>query len=176
MATAPTRTTSQNTNDQAQQTKPWAPPAQDQEFTFESIDKAPAWVDKNWASFDRGPALALPAGDLYGQGPYHTVSARVGDKVVYTAAKGAMPPKFTVIPGDPAGVDEATPLPPQQSGASLEDLIKQGYLAPSDMGAAAKAEVASRSPRMAGLVNEEDATGPYAKPEKQSIGDQLLTE
>ena len=84
---------------------------------------------------DRGPALASEAGDLYGQGPYHTVSARVGDKVVYTAAKGAMPPKFTVIPGDPAGVDEATPLPPQQSGASLEDLIKQGYLAPSDMGA-----------------------------------------
>ena len=152
--------------------KPWTPPPGDQEFVFESVDASPAWIDKGWASFDRGPALALPAGDLYGTGPYHTVTARVGDKVVYTAAKGAMPAKFTVIPGDPFPEDY-TPKPPQQSGAQLEDLLKQGYLSPDKLGSDAKAQVAARSPRFKGLIEGETTDGSEVPvPEKQSIEEQ----
>lgn len=152
----------------------WTPPPNDQEFTFTSIQEAPNWVDKNWASFDRGPALALPAGDLWGTGPYVTTTARVGDKVVYTAAKGAMPAKFTVIPGDPAAEGEGTPLPPQQSPAALEDLLRAGYIAPDELGADAKAQVAVRSPRFKGLIEGDENNGADVPvPEKQSIADQL---
>lgn len=157
-----------------EQAKAWVPPAQDQEFVFELVDASPAWIDKGWASFDRGPALALPAGDLYGTGPYHTKTARVGDKIVYSAAKGAMPARFDVIPGDPVAVGEGTPKPPQQSGAQLEDLLKLGYLSPDELGADAKAQVAGRSPRFKGLIEGETTDGSEVPvPEKQSIADQL---
>jgi len=157
--------------------KTWTPPPNDQEFTFTSVAEAPNWIDKSWASFDRGPALALPAGDLYGEGPYVTTTARAGDKVVYTAAKGAMPAKFTVVPGDPAGEGEGTPKPPQQSPASLEDLLKQGYMTPDDLGADAKGQVAVRSPRFKGLIEGETKNGAEVPlPEPQSIGDQLIIE
>lgn len=130
--------------------KPWTPPTTDQEFVFESVQAAPNWVDKSWASFDRGPALALPAGDLWGEGPYHTTTARVGDKVVFTAAKGAMPAKFTVIPGDPAA--SGGKKPPQQSAASLEDMLKSGVLSPDELGADGRSQVAARSPRLVPII------------------------
>lgn len=149
--------------------EPWEPPTSDQEFVFESVDAAPGWVDKSWASFDRGPALAIP-NDFYGTGPYTTQVARVGDKVVYTAPKGASPGKVTVIPGepDPAVAGSGTKKPPAQSNASLEDMLKTGMLTPDQLGADAKAQVAGRSPGMARLVNEGKGA-----PEAQSVADQV---
>ena len=98
-----------------------------------------------------------------------------GDTVKYTVAKGAMPAKFTVIPGDPAP-ENSTPKPPQQSGASLEDLIKQGYLAPDDLGSDAKAQVAGRTPALKPMFEEQPDGGKVAPPEKQTFEGQLITE
>jgi hypothetical protein len=149
--------------------KGWQPPLGDEEFIFKNIASAPSWVDKGWASFDRGPALAVPMGDLYGTGPYHTAMARVGDTVKYTAPKGATPGRFTIIPGEPTGED-ATKKPPQQSAASLEDMLKNGMLSPDDLGPDAKAQVASRSPNLQRMIEEGRGA-----PEPQNIADVVKT-
>jgi hypothetical protein len=93
----------------------WAPPTTDQTFVFKDIESAPGWVDRSWASYDRGPALALPAGDIYGKPPYTTITARVGDKVVFTAANGAQPPKFTVIPALARSSPRSSRTPPSRT-------------------------------------------------------------
>lgn len=145
----------------------WTPPDSDQEFTFTSMADAPAWVDPGWAGFDRGPALQVPAGDLYGDGPYHTKVARVGDKVIYTAPKGASTGKIDVIPSEPDPKEGGTTRkPPQQSACSLEDAIKTGAMAIDDLGDDAKAQVVGRSPGLRTMI--EDGKG---APEAQSIGD-----
>jgi hypothetical protein len=136
------------------QVEVWTPPSGDEEFEFTTIQDAPGWVDRGWASFDRGPALAVPAGDLYGEGPYHTTFAHVGDKVVYTAPRGATPAKLSVIAREP-GPENAARKPPQQTSASLEDMLKNGFITPDDLGAEGKAQVASRSPRLGRLLEGE---------------------
>lgn len=144
----------------------WQPPESDQEFVFTSMAEAPAWVDRNWASFDRGPALAVPHGDaLFGTGPYTTEIARVGDKVVFTAAKGAAPAKITVIPGagDPDVEGATTRKVPQVSNVSLEDALKTGAMTPEDLGDDAKAQVAQRTPGMRRLVEGEMKAAPKAQ-------------
>ena len=133
--------------------KEWEAPTSDQEFKFESVQAAPAWVDKNWASFDRGPALALPAGDLFGTGPYHTKIARVGDTVKFVAATPSKAAHFVVIEGEPTG-DNATKKIPQVTNASLEDMLKSGVMKPDELGPDAKAQVAGRSPGLSKLVEE----------------------
>lgn len=133
--------------------KPWEPPQGDQEFKFESIDAAPAWVDKGWASYDQGPALAVPAGDLLGEGPYHTQTARVGDTVKFVAATPSKAAHMVVIAGEPTG-ENATIKIPQVTNASLEDMLKGGTMAPDDLGPDAKAQVVGRSPRLKTLVEE----------------------
>jgi len=145
----------------------WQPPKSDQEFVFESVDAAPAWIDKNWAGFDRGPALQVPAGDLYGGAPYTTKTARVGDKVVFTAAKGGMGAKLDVIPGLPDPKEGGTTKkPPQQSAVALEEALKSGSMTPDDLGDDATAQVISRTPSLRTLI--EDGTG---APDAQSVGD-----
>lgn len=131
-------------------------PTADTSFDFTDIASAPAWVDKGWASYSAGPALALPAGDIYGEGPYTTVTAKVGDKVMFVAATPSRGAHFEVIRKEPVG-DQATKRPPQQSGASLEDLLKGGWITPADLGDDAKAQVLSRSPRLKALI--EDGVG-----------------
>lgn len=147
----------------------WTPPDSDQEFVFESIDAAPAWVDKGWAGFDRGPALQVPAGllDDGGNGPYHTKTARVGDKVVFTAAKGAYPARLDVIAGelDPKE-GGSTRKPPQASACSLEDALRTGAMTVEDMAEDAKAQVAARTPSLGRMI--ENGQG---APEPQAIGD-----
>ena len=133
--------------------KEWEPPQGDQEFEFKDVASAPAWVDKSWASYDRGPALALPAGDLFGTGPYHTKIARVGDTVKFIAATPSKPARFEVIEGEPTG-DNATIKIPQVTNASLEDMLKTGTMTPDELGPDAKAQVAGRSPGLAKLVEE----------------------
>jgi hypothetical protein len=145
--------------------EPWVPPTDDQEFQFESIDAVPSWVDKGWASYSYGPALALPAGDVYGEGPYHTKIARVGDTVRFVANTPSKAAHFEVIEGEPTG-DSATLKPPQASAASLEDLIKGGTLAPDDLGPDAKAQVSARSPRLKSLI--EDGT---AAPKRVAVSE-----
>lgn len=137
----------------AEKHEPWAPPESDQEFKFESIESAPAWVDKGWASYNMGPALAVPAGDLWGEGPYHTVTARVGDTVKFVAATPSKAAHLVVIEGEPTG-ENATKKPPQQSAASLEDMLKGGTLAVDDLGPDAKAQVLGRSPRLKTLIED----------------------
>lgn len=87
----------------------WTPPTSDQEFKFESTATAPAWVDKGWASFDRGPALAIPAGNLDGTGPYHTMLARIGDTVKFIAATDTAPAHFEVVAADEPAAPAAEP-------------------------------------------------------------------
>jgi hypothetical protein len=147
--------------------KAWEPPNEDQEFVFESVDAAPSWIDKGWASFDRGPALAVPAGDMYGTGPYHTQIARVGDKVVFTKAKGASPAKITVIPGEPDPKEgKGTKKIPAVTNASLEDMLKTGVIGPDQLGDDAKAQVSARTPALKTLIEEGKGA-----PEKQSAED-----
>lgn len=144
----------------------WQPPATDQEFVFTSMADAPAWVDRNWASFDRGPALAVPAGDaLFGTGPYTTNTARVGDTVKFMAAKGAMPARIIVIPGagDPETEGAGTRKVPQASNVSLEDALKTGAMVPEDLGEDAKAQVAHRTPGMRKLVEGKTKAAPKAQ-------------
>jgi hypothetical protein len=155
-----------------EKSKPWVPPTSDQEFVYEGPDSVPDWVDKGWASFDRGPALAVPAGDLYGEGPYHTRTARVGDKVVFTAAKGATPAKLDVIASEPDPREGgATKRPPQQTAAQEEDMLKNGMLTPEDMADDAKAQVVARSPRLKRMVEEGEGL-----PEAQAVSDVVKTE
>lgn len=142
----------------------WLPPTSDEEFIFKDLDSAPAWIDRNWASYDRGPALALPAGDLYGKPPYTTKVARVGDKVVFTAANGAQPAKFDVIPADHSldpGV--GTIKYAQASNASLEDMLKTGVMSPEQLGTDARAQVAQRSPELQPML-EGNAPAPAPQP------------
>lgn len=143
----------------------WVAPDSDQDFIFESIDKAPAWVDKGWAGFDRGPALQLPAGDIYGTGPYWTKTAKVGDRVLFVAAKGSMPAHFEVVARD-ASADEGIGCkkPPQQSPVALEDALKTGWLTPEDLGEEGRGQVLARTPALKRLIEE----GVNA-PEPQSI-------
>lgn len=134
--------------------EPWEPPDSDQEFKFESIDAAPAWIDKGWAGYDRGPALQLPVGDaLFGEGPYTTMVARVGDTVKFVAATPSRPAHFVVIEGEPEG-DLATKKPVAATNASLEDMLKTGFMSPDDLGPDAKAQVIGRSPKLKALIEE----------------------
>jgi hypothetical protein len=136
----------------------WVPPKSDQEFVFESVDAAPAWIDKGWASFSQGPALAVPQGHLDGTGPYHTAMARVGDTVKFVAAKGAKEAHIVVIQGepDPTKEGQVTKKPPQVTNASLEDLLRTGLLAVGDLGEDARAQVAVRSPGLKNMIENEE--------------------
>ncbi len=142
--------------------KEWQAPDGDQEFVFESMQAAPEWVDKSWAGFSNGPALALPAGDLFGTGPYTTKIARVGDTVIYKAATPSKAAHFEVIEGEPVG-DNATKKPPQVTAASLEDMLKSGVLSADDLGPDAKAQVIGRTPGLSKLI-EEGKNAPDAIP------------
>lgn len=136
--------------------KAWEPPDGDQEFVFESIDAAPDWVDRSWASFSMGPALAVPAGNLDGTGPYHTKFARVGDKVLFVAAKGATPAHLEVVheEPDPSVEGMTTKKIPQVSNASLEDALRTGAMTPDDLSEEAKAQVIGRTPGLRGMIEE----------------------
>jgi hypothetical protein len=133
--------------------EPYDPPTSDQEFDFTDVASAPAWIDKNWASWSMGPALALPAGDIFGTPPYTTIIARVGDKVLFKAATPSKAAHFEVVQGEPTG-DQATVKIPQVSNASLEDMLKGGSMAPDELSDEAKGQVISRSPQLTKLVEE----------------------
>jgi hypothetical protein len=137
--------------------KAWEPPTSDQEFKFKDIASAPSWVDKSWASYDHGPALAVPVGNLFDTDkPYTTASARVGDTVKFVAALGSVPAHFEVITGapDPNVKGMVTKRPPQESGAPLESLLQQGYIKPDDLSDSDKAKVAERGPLFRAMVEE----------------------
>ena len=147
MATAVRKTTAvkKTDNDQPQR---WAPPTSDEEFVFEGIDSLPGWADKNWAAWDGGPALAVPTGDVYGgPGPYTTKVASIGDTVVFKSATYAKAAHFDIVKGTPSE-EQSTPKPPQQSGASYEDLIRGGWINKADLSEADKAGISARSPGM----------------------------
>ncbi len=101
------------------------------------IHNAPSWVDRGWAAFDAGPALAVPNGDPNGQ-PYTTTVARKGDTVLRHPAAGNLTyDTYKVVRaeemgGQPGGdpVDPASPSfrPAQETNASLEDMAKTGIL------------------------------------------------
>ena len=147
----------------AEAPEPWSPPEGDQEFEFESIESVPSWVDKNWAGYDQGPALQLPVGDaMFGEGPYTTQVARVGDTVYFKAATPSKAAHFVVVQGEPTG-DNATVKIPAASNASLEDMLKGGTMTPDDLGPDAKAQVIGRSPRLTKLI-EEGKGAPEAVP------------
>lgn len=155
--------------DDAVRAKPWVAPTSDQEFEFESMDSAPDWIDRNWAGFDQGPALMLPAGNLVDfSGPYTTKSARVGDKVLFVAARGSTPPHFEVVrlEPDPSKPGQSQKKPPQQSAAPLEDMLRNGLMTVDELSEDAKAQLLVRTPGMKTLI--EDGTG---APDQQSIAD-----
>lgn len=149
---------------------PWEPPTADQEWEVTTIAEAPDWVDKGWAGFDKGPAIAVPMGDLYGTGPYHTQFAHIGDTLKFVAPVGSTPGHFVIIPKEPDPETMGTKKPPQQSAASLEDMLKNGILAPDDLGEDAKGEVAGRSPGLKRMVEEG-----LGAPEPQAVSDIVKT-
>ena len=151
--TSPAPSLDANGNDRAPEAKAWEVPDSDQEFVFENMESAPGWVDRNWAGFDRGPALQLPAGDLYGEGPYHTKVARVGDTVKFFAAQPSAPAHFEVMPGA-LPEEMRTKRPPQESAAALEDMVKTGVMTVDDLGADAKAQVIGRSPKLKEMIEK----------------------
>jgi hypothetical protein len=166
---APTPARRRTTTNGDTQEQAWAPPTSDQEFVFDTIQNAPDWVDRNWAGFDRGPALAVPAGDLYNEHPYTTQSARPGDTVKFIAAKGSLGPHIEVIRGelDPA---KGTKRIAQQSAAQEEDLLKLGWITVDDLGEDAKAQILARSPKLKGLIE-----GTTAAPVKQNAADLFVS-
>lgn len=151
----------------------WKMPTEDQEFVFTSLDEAPGWVDRGWLAWSAGPALALPAGDLYGKPPYTTKIARVGDTVKFIAGSGAMPPRFEVIVGDHS-LDPGlgTMKPAQASNASLEDMLKGGHIAPEDLGTDAKAQVAYRSPELHRMI---EGAEPAPEPQAPAVAAQPIS-
>jgi hypothetical protein len=143
--------------------KEWQPPGSDQEFVFKDIQSAPEWIDRSWASYDMGPALALPQGDVLGEQAYTTQIARVGDTVKFMAATKSKAAHFEVIPGEPEKVGEDTKRPPQETSATLEDQLKGGTLDPGDLGSDAKAQVAARSPMLKDTVEGKQDPAPKKK-------------
>lgn len=159
-AAAAAERTSEDSFGQAQPGSPyseniprWSPPSADQEFVFDGLDSLPDWADRNWASYDRGPALAVPAGDIYGKAPYTTKTVRIGGTVRFVAATASKAAHFEVIEGE-GSVDAGTGTlkPAQQSNASLEDMLKTGHMHPSELGTDAAAQVAQRSPELQGMI------------------------
>lgn len=157
-------------SDQAKtpQAEQWAPPESDQEFEFKDVESAPAWVDRNWASYSMGPALAVPAGDLFGGQPYTTNTARVGDTVMFKVATPSKPAHIVVVPGEPTDDENITLKPPQASAASLEDMIRSGVMTPDDLSPEAKGQLLSRSPHLRQLV-EEGKGAPEAVPVNELV-------
>lgn len=129
----------------------WEPPAEDQEFEFTGPESIPSWGFKGWQSWDNGPALALPAGDLYGNGPSHHTIARIGDKVLFIAATPSKQAHFEVVRKEP-DIEDGTILPAAQTNASLEDLIRGGTLGIDELGAEARGQVSLRTPRMRRMI------------------------
>lgn len=147
-------------------------PDGDQEWKFDGdVQAAPDWVDKGWASYDGGPALAVPVGDPTKQ-PYTTIVARRGDTIRYKARKNGMFGAYTVERAEPVDTDEedpnATKYPAQQSQAAIEDMLKTGAMAPSDLSPDAKAQVLVRNPEVhAAVLGVEDSGAPAASPQPQ---------
>lgn len=146
----------------------WEPPGSDQEFKFDGdISSAPAWIDKGWAGYNNGPALALPADPMGNGYVYTTITARAGDTVKWVAPTPARFGHFEVIEGEPTG-DAATIKIPQVTNASLEDMLKTGSMTPDDLGTDAKAQVVGRSPHLRALV-EEGKGAPEAIPVTEMV-------
>lgn len=149
--------------------QPWAPPTEDQEFKFTTIDEAPAWIDKGWASWKDGPALAVPISDLWGEGPYHTAVARTGDTVKFFKATPSKVAHFEVLAGEPEP-GKGTKRPPQVTNASLEDQLKTGHITVDDLGDDAKGQILARSPRMTQMIQEgKGAPDPVSIPDVMKV-------
>jgi hypothetical protein len=135
-------------------------PTDKQTYTWTGdMASAPEWIDRGWASYDAGPALAVPRGDPNAS-PYTTVSARVGDTVVYTPPKGrgGGTGTYTVVRAEESGEqpgaeplnlgagDRSTPTfrPAAQTEATLEDLVKTGMVSPDEMDPEARAQYEAR--------------------------------
>lgn len=139
-----------------------APFKDGQSFQYEgNLDNVPDWVDRNWATYDRGPALSVPVGDPLGQ-PYTSKVARIGDYVYVNKAGD----RFHVVtreemgeePGDTENAHESN-LPPQTTQATLEDLAKNNMLDPN---AEQKSQMEARNTQSVALVDGEGSGAPAA--------------
>lgn len=105
----------------------------------------PSWVDKGWGN---GAMYRVPRGDPNAQ-PYTTVKARIGDRILRNVGKNNYPDTFTVTTaaedGRVVGEVSDTFRPPQETSASLEDLVKTGAIEGGDLDEEAKQELASRA-------------------------------
>lgn len=116
-----------------------------------NLESLPDWADKGWATYDRGPALAVPKGNPLAS-PYTTETARIGDMVIANKRGD----RFTVVhaedmgeePGDPnnpATTDKPLPHKPVgTSETSLEDLDKTGILPYEEMNPEQQAQMVAR--------------------------------
>ena len=155
MATSTTTTASKTTTSTDEGWDATKLPKSDEEFVFKDINSIPGWCDKGWAGYDQGPALQLPV-DLSGKGPYTTTTARQGDTVKFTAAKGAKGAFFTVVQVD-RSEEDGTIKPAQVTNASLEDLLTTEHLKVGDLGTDAKAQLIVRNAQFAKQMGIEDA-------------------
>src|SRR4051812_39875727 len=155
-------------------TEPSAPQgfSDGQSFQYDGkLDSVPGWVDKGWATYDRGPALAVPRGNPNKQ-PYNTVVARTGD-FIFVNSKGN---RFAVVraeelgeqPGSPD--QQATkdkPLPAKPVGtehASLEDLDANGILPYDEMNPEQQAQMVARGTAPEEVMQEAAGNAPVSEP------------
>lgn len=129
-----------------------ATPAKEDTFIYDgNLNGIPSWADKGWATYDQGPALAVPVGDPFGQ-PYTTAVARIGDTVIRTNTSRDGHPRhdrFKVIPAQELGLqpggDQPSNLPAQTTQATLEDLDKTGLLPKEEMNLEQQAQMDVRA-------------------------------
>jgi len=142
-------------------------PESDTSFTFESTDSVPDYA-KNWISWNNGPALAVPIGDILDSDkPYATRFANLGDEVKFLANKGSVAAHWEVIPGE-RPPQQMTKRVAQESAAPVEDLLKGGLLGIDDLSDDDKARLAAK-PGLKAIIEGQ------ITPEKQSISDRMVS-
>ena len=116
-----------------------------------NLQGVPDWIDKGWATYSAGPALAVPRGDPNKQ-PYTTVVARIGD-YVFSEQEGRSlhrrPCRGSRRPArqPDAAPTEEKPLPAKPVGteyASLEDLDRLEILPFDQMNEEQQAQMRAR--------------------------------
>ena len=157
-------------------TEPSAPQgfSDGQMFKYEGdLGSVPEWADKGWATYDRGPALAVPRGDPLGQ-PYTTVVARIGD-YVFVNKRGD---RFTVVRaeeiGEEPGGEQEPQKPAQETQASLEDLDRGGKLPYDSMNVEAQSQMLARGTAPPEAMEEaagRTAEAPVQKPRRRKASD-----
>jgi type II secretory pathway pseudopilin PulG len=161
----------------------FTPPTEAQSYVWDgNLAEVPDWIDQGWASYDAGPALAVPQGDP-SKAPYTTQPARIGDTVTYTPGKGGSFGGFKVVRAEETGSQPGpefratgpgeTPSfrPAAQTEADLNDLVRSGMTNPDEMDPDARAQWEARRNQGSALTAEQAGHIP-SEPQQGQQGSQ----